>query len=107
MSSKDSWGRVRVEGYGYIDLLCKKSRSEKIEITTWKPKGSIRANLHSFFVGGSAELHDIKYPRIPSRFEVFRVSIHLQGKVLNKYGFVGETSGTVNLRTNTLVIGCN
>ncbi|GBG81204.1 hypothetical protein CBR_g31876 [Chara braunii] len=69
-ASCDSWHIYRVEGYGYLSLAgsCPGSRTHIID--TWKPEGCLKSRLHSMFVGGSAELKDITFVRIPSDFKV-------------------------------------
>lgn len=51
--------------------------------------GSHKDKLQEFFIGGSLELEDVSYIRIPQNF---------RGRVLNKYGFQSESSGRVKVK---------
>src|SRR5690606_2383266 len=63
------------------------------DIKCWKPKGSIRSSLKSFFIGGSAVLNDISYTAIPKGFnQIF----------LNRFGFVTESSGSLRIRIHVI-----
>lgn len=51
--------------------------------------GSVRDQQAAFFIGGSCELADPSYVAVPRGHK---------GRVLNKYGYVTTTSGTVKVR---------
>eukprot|EP00164_Ancoracysta_twista_P006809 GFYU01009557.1.p1 GENE.GFYU01009557.1~~GFYU01009557.1.p1 ORF type:complete len:587 (+),score=144.10 GFYU01009557.1:263-2023(+) len=85
IASYDSLDRYTVEGYGVFDLPRHPGRYT-YEVRTWRPKLSIRDQMHSFFIGGYKELQDIRYTSQPTDFKA---------KVMNKYGFATETSGVV------------
>ncbi|XP_054065617.1 tectonic-like complex member MKS1 isoform X2 [Rissa tridactyla] len=67
--SLDFWQRYRVEGYGSL-VLPASPGLHVLTIPTWRPVelGTV-AELRRFFIGGSPELEDITYVRIPSTFK--------------------------------------
>uniref|UniRef100_A0A8C5ED00 MKS transition zone complex subunit 1 n=1 Tax=Gouania willdenowi TaxID=441366 RepID=A0A8C5ED00_GOUWI len=84
--SLDSWQRYRTEGYGYV-LFPALPGKHTITCHTWRPlqTGTVSA-LRRFFIGGSPELEDQSYVRIPGTFK---------GERLSRFGFCTETSGSV------------
>ncbi|KAM9846524.1 tectonic-like complex member MKS1 [Aulostomus maculatus] len=84
--SLDSWQRYRTEGYGYL-LFPAMPGKHTMTCQTWRPlqEGTVSA-LRRFFVGGSPELEDLSYIRIPGTFK---------GDRLSRFGFCTETSGSV------------
>uniref|UniRef100_A0A8U8B6I4 Uncharacterized protein n=1 Tax=Geospiza parvula TaxID=87175 RepID=A0A8U8B6I4_GEOPR len=68
--SLDFWQRYRVEGYGSLVLpTC--PGVHMLTIPTWRPVGlGPVAEMRRFFIGGSPELEDLTYIRIPSTFKV-------------------------------------
>ncbi|NXT80717.1 MKS1 protein, partial [Zapornia atra] len=87
--SLDFWQRYRVEGYGSL-VLPASPGLHQLTISTWRPVelGTV-AELRRFFIGGSPELEDITYVRIPSTFK---------GERLSRFGFRTETTGSVVFR---------
>ncbi|KAM7088643.1 tectonic-like complex member MKS1 isoform 2-T2 [Ciconia maguari] len=87
--SLDFWQRYRVEGYGSL-VLPASPGLHMLTIPTWRPVelGTV-AELRRFFIGGSPELEDITYVRIPSTFK---------GERLSRFGFRTETTGSVTFR---------
>ncbi|XP_059721809.1 tectonic-like complex member MKS1 [Haemorhous mexicanus] len=87
--SLDFWQRYRVEGYGSLVLpTC--PGVHMLTIPTWRPVGlGPVAEMRRFFIGGSPELEDLTYIRIPSTFK---------GKRLSRFGFRTETTGSVTFR---------
>ncbi|XP_051491292.1 tectonic-like complex member MKS1 isoform X2 [Apus apus] len=87
--SMDFWQRYRVEGYGSL-VLPASPGLHMLTIPTWRPVelGTV-AELRRFFIGGSPELEDITYSRIPSTFK---------GERLSRLGFRTETTGSVTFR---------
>lgn len=63
-------------------------------VDTWRPVGSVRQQLHSFFVGGGPQLRDLTYVRQPSDWA---------GPVLSKYGFRTQPAGQVKIRTSSML----
>ncbi|XP_061595168.1 Meckel syndrome type 1 protein isoform X1 [Cololabis saira] len=84
--SLDSWQRYRTEGYGYL-LFPAVPGKHTITCHTWRPlqMGTVSA-LRRFFIGGSAELEDHSFVRIPGTFK---------GDRLSRFGFSTETTGSV------------
>lgn len=93
VNSLDRWGSHRVVGYGYQTLPCDAGEHELV-ISTWKPVGSIRSQLSSFFVGGSPALRDVKMSGIPD---------DLHASVMNRYGFLTEGTGQIHLRLSIIL----
>ena len=59
VNSIDSWGRHRVEGYGFVHFPSEPGY-HKIEVETWRPRGSLTSEIHSFFLGGSIRIHKLE-----------------------------------------------
>ncbi|XP_070591140.1 tectonic-like complex member MKS1 isoform X2 [Erythrolamprus reginae] len=78
--SLDFWHRYRVEGYGFVVLPA-------------TPELGTISELRRFFIGGSPELEDITYTKVPSTFT---------GDCLSRFGFRSETTGSVTFRLNCL-----
>ncbi|NXY90456.1 MKS1 protein, partial [Alcedo cyanopectus] len=87
--SLDSWQRYRVEGYGSL-VLPASPGLHMLTIPTWRPVelGTV-AELRRFFIGGSPELEDLTYVRIPSTFK---------GERLSRLGFRTQATGSVTFR---------
>ncbi|XP_035199109.1 Meckel syndrome type 1 protein isoform X2 [Oxyura jamaicensis] len=87
--SLDFWQRYRVEGYGSL-VLPASPGLHILTIPTWRPVelGTV-AELRRFFIGGSSELEDMTYVRIPATFK---------GERLSRFGFRTETTGNVTFR---------
>ncbi|KAK9824277.1 hypothetical protein WJX72_009110 [[Myrmecia] bisecta] len=91
----DTWHRYTTEGYGWLSLggCCPGSRTHYV--STWRPALSIRERMRSFFTGGTPELNDVTYAKVPAGFE---------GQLLSKFGFQTESSGTLKVRTNAVIL---
>ncbi|XP_012300923.2 tectonic-like complex member MKS1 isoform X1 [Aotus nancymaae] len=91
--SLDFWQRCRVEGYGAV-VLPATPGSHTLTVSTWRPVelGTV-AELRRFFIGGSLELEDLSYVRIPGSFK---------GERLSRFGLRTETTGTVTFRLHCL-----
>ncbi|KAJ7399330.1 Meckel syndrome type 1 protein [Pitangus sulphuratus] len=91
--SLDFWQRYRVEGYGSL-VLPASPGAHVLTIPTWRPVelGTV-AEMRRFFIGGSPELEDLTYVRVPSTFK---------GKRLSRFGFRTETTGSVTFRLHCL-----
>eukprot|EP00959_Pyramimonas_sp_CCMP1952_P309564 6478587-Pyramimonas_sp.AAC.1 len=96
VASYDQWDRYRTVAYGYLPLGNCSPGTQEHRLTTWKPTGTVKDRMHTFFVGGAPELADITYMNTPAGFN---------GKALNKYGFSTDVSGEVKIRTNMLLHG--
>lgn len=91
--SLDFWQRYRVEGYGAV-VLPATPGSHTLTLSTWRPLelGTV-AELRRFFIGGSLELEDLSYVRIPGTFK---------GERLSRFGLRTETTGSVTFRLHCL-----
>ncbi|XP_071994173.1 tectonic-like complex member MKS1 isoform X1 [Engystomops pustulosus] len=91
--SLDFWQRYRVEGYGSV-VLPQTPGLHNITAQTWRPveQGTV-SELRRFFIGGSPELEDVTYVRIPGTF---------QGERLSRFGFRTETTGRVSFRFHSI-----
>ncbi|XP_019941086.2 tectonic-like complex member MKS1 isoform X2 [Paralichthys olivaceus] len=91
--SLDSWQRYRTEGYGYV-LFPAIPGNHKVTCHTWRPlqTGTVSA-LRRFFIGGSPELEDHSYVRIPGTFK---------GERLSRIGFSTETTGSVTFNLHCI-----
>ena len=49
-NSSDSWGRNKVEAYGFCEIP-KNAGYHEITIKTWKPKETIQDHINSFYLG--------------------------------------------------------
>ncbi|XP_023277140.1 Meckel syndrome type 1 protein isoform X2 [Seriola lalandi dorsalis] len=91
--SLDTWQRYRTEGYGYL-LFPAIPGKHIITCNTWRPlqTGTVSA-LRRFFIGGSPELEDQSYVRIPGTFK---------GDRLSRFGFCTETTGSVTFNLHCI-----
>ncbi|KAM4046809.1 tectonic-like complex member MKS1 [Anomaloglossus baeobatrachus] len=91
--SLDFWQRYRVEGYGSV-VLPQTAGMHNVTAQTWRPveQGTV-SELRRFFIGGSPELEDLTYARIPGTF---------QGERLSRFGFRTETTGRVVFRFHSI-----
>ncbi|XP_047463134.1 Meckel syndrome type 1 protein isoform X2 [Mugil cephalus] len=91
--SLDSWQRYRTEGYGYL-LFPAMPGKHTMTCHTWRPlqTGTVSA-LRRFFIGGSPELEDLSYVRIPGTFK---------GERMSRFGFCTETSGCVTFNLHCI-----
>ncbi|KAM4795091.1 tectonic-like complex member MKS1 [Rhinophrynus dorsalis] len=91
--SLDFWQRYRVEGYGSV-VLPATPGMHVLTAQTWRPVelGSI-TELKRFFIGGSPELEDMTYIRVPGTFH---------GERLSRFGFRTETTGSLTFRFQCL-----
>ncbi|XP_048222068.1 Meckel syndrome type 1 protein isoform X2 [Perognathus longimembris pacificus] len=91
--SLDFWQRYRVEGYGAA-VLPATPGAHTLTVSTWRPvELSPVAELRRFFIGGSLELEDLSYVRIPGTFK---------GERLSRFGLRTETTGSVTFRLHCL-----
>ncbi|KAF6738221.1 Meckel syndrome type 1 protein [Oryzias melastigma] len=91
--SLDFWQRYRTEGYGYL-LFPATPGKHTMTCHTWRPiqTGTVSA-MRRFFIGGSAELEDHSYVRIPGTFK---------GDRLSRFGFCTETTGSVTFNLHCI-----
>ena len=94
VNSVDSWGRHRIEGYGFVRFPAEPGY-HKLEVETWRPRGSLGSEIHSFFLGGSIRIHKLE--------ELIRTQyLDEQGEsdVVNRFGLETENSGKVRVNLN-------
>ncbi|KAL0994504.1 hypothetical protein UPYG_G00123120 [Umbra pygmaea] len=84
--SLDFWQRYRTEGYGYL-VIPSTPGKHSVTCHTWRPlqTGTV-SELRRFFIGGSPELEDYSYVRVPGTFK---------GERLSRFGFRTQTTGSV------------
>ncbi|KAJ3018487.1 Pleiotropic negative transcriptional regulator [Thoreauomyces humboldtii] len=87
----DGWGRGCVLGYGWCGVpeVGGQGRWEG-EIKTWRPVGTVWERVKGFLVGGGPELEDLEYV------------VASDGKIVNKYGFRVESSGSLRISLNVV-----
>ncbi|KAG8450667.1 hypothetical protein GDO86_003082 [Hymenochirus boettgeri] len=91
--SLDFWQRYRVEGYGSV-VLPGTPGMHVVTAQTWRPvELGVVTELKRFFIGGSPELEDLTYIRVPGTF---------QGQRLSRFGFRTKSSGSLTLRFHCL-----
>lgn len=94
VNSVDDWGRHRIEGYGFVRFPSEPGY-HKLEVETWRPRGSLHSEIHSFFLGGSVRIHKLE--------ELIRTKyLDEQGKddIVNRFGLETENSGKVQVNLN-------
>lgn len=50
VNSLDSWGRYKIEGYGFAELP-RYSGSHELEVQTWRPHANQESQTFSYFLG--------------------------------------------------------
>ena len=91
VNSIDSWGRVRLEGYGF-HTFSPVSGYYIHDINTWKPSGSLYSKVHSFFLGGS-----YKIPRLEELVKSSTLDEFGKQDIINRFGLDTETGGIVQI----------
>ncbi|CAH8450126.1 unnamed protein product [Heterobilharzia americana] len=92
--SLDFWTRSRTEGYGYTELP-RVAGTHSIGVSCWRPVGeSVVEDLRRFFTGGTCQLEDPTFVKIPGSFE---------SQNLVKYGFRTQSTGKLFLRLNCAI----
>ncbi|EGR31469.1 hypothetical protein IMG5_108820 [Ichthyophthirius multifiliis] len=88
LHSLDSWGRKRLEGYGFCEVPNKPGTHEII-VKTWTPCQSLYAKIHEFFLGGQTKLYDIK-------------KLHKQNvfSAIDRFNIKTDSRGSVKVRFN-------
>lgn len=90
----DSWNRHRIEGYGFCRVP-EKPGFHEIEVETWRPRGTINSEIHSFFLGGSVRILKLE-EIVRNRY----LSENGKADVVNRFGLETEDSGKIKLRLN-------
>ncbi|CAL1572499.1 unnamed protein product [Knipowitschia caucasica] len=91
--SLDFWQRYRTEGYGYL-LFPAVPGKHRVTCGTWRPLQTATVSaLRRFFIGGSPELEEPSYVRVPGTFK---------GERLSRFGFSSESSGSVTFNLHCI-----
>ncbi|VDP55354.1 unnamed protein product [Schistosoma margrebowiei] len=70
VQSLDFWTRSRTEGYGFTELP-RIAGTHSISVSCWRPVGdSVVEELRRFFIGGTCQLEDPTFAKIPGSFEM-------------------------------------
>lgn len=96
VNSLDTWGRYRVEGYGFVEIP-RYCGLHKIEVKTWKPYETQESKNFSFFLGGSIR---VKEPK-----DIAKTSHRLdydENAILNRFSTTSESAGSVFLTLNVI-----
>ena len=94
VNSVDSWGRHRIEGYGFVRFPAEPGYHQ-LEVETWRPRGSLGSEIHSFFLGGSIRIHKLE-ELIRTKY----IDEHGKPDVVNRFGLETENSGKVRVNLN-------
>lgn len=95
VNSVDSWNRHRIEGYGFLRLPLEPGYHKGIEVETWRPRGSLATEIHSFFLGGSVRVLKLD-ELVRTRF----LDQNNQADIVNRFGLETEDAGKVILNIN-------
>uniref|UniRef100_A0A5K4EE15 Uncharacterized protein n=1 Tax=Schistosoma mansoni TaxID=6183 RepID=A0A5K4EE15_SCHMA len=94
VQSLDFWTRSRTEGYGFTELP-RTAGAHSIGVSCWRPVGdSVVEELRRFFIGGTCQLEDPTFAKIPGSFE---------SNNLVKYGFRTKSTGKIFLHLNCAI----
>jgi len=97
VNSVDSWGRHRVQGYGFLQMP-NTPGFHRVSVRTWRPVESLYAEVHSFYLGGSV--------RVENPWELSKTfSLDEEGEksVVNRYGLSTKSGGSVEFQVSVLV----
>jgi hypothetical protein len=96
LSSKHTFQRHVVEGYGYTKVPTEPGTYE-VKVKCWVPRGGVRSEMRNFFIGGAYRLHDLRSVEMPPDMG--------GASFLSKFGFRTERSGELTVRMNVAVAG--
>jgi hypothetical protein len=85
--SKDSFGHSTLLGYADCILPLESDEFVK-EVSSWKPVGSVRNQLHEFFIGDNIHLKDATFTRDFDNIT----------KSLNRFGLLTQSTGNLKIR---------
>ncbi len=94
MNSVDDWGRHRIEGYGFLRLPIEPGYHE-MEIETWRPRGSLMSEIHSFFLGGS-----VRIMKLEELIRTRHFDENGRADIVNRFGLETEDAGKVRVNLN-------
>lgn len=95
VNSVDSWNRHRIEGYGFLRMPLEPGYYPGLEVETWRPRGSLATEIHSFFLGGSVRVLKLE--------ELVRTSYldeNGHADIVNRFGLETEDAGKVIININ-------
>jgi len=90
----DDWGRHRIEGYGFLRLPIQPGYHE-LEIETWRPRGSLMSEIHSFFLGGS-----VRILRLEELIRTRHFDESGNADIVNRFGLETEDAGRIRVNLN-------
>ena len=67
----------------------------KLEIDTWRPRGSLHSEIHSFFLGGSIRILKLE-ELVRTRF----LDENGKADIVNRFGLETEDAGKVTINLN-------
>jgi hypothetical protein len=67
----------------------------ELEFDTWRPRGSITSEIHSFFLGGS-----IRILKLEELIRTKYLNEDGQADIVNRFGLETEDSGKVRVNLN-------
>jgi hypothetical protein len=85
--SKGYFGHSTLLGYADCIFPLESNEFEK-EISSWKPIGNIRSQLHEFFIGDNIHLKDLTYIQ----------DFDNRTKSLNRFGVLTQSTGKIKIR---------
>lgn len=97
INSIDSWGRHRIVGYSFVNLLCQ-TGNISLDVPCFKPQEDTYMKKFSYFLGGSR--------KIPELRELVKTSSNIDSNVdslLNRYGIKTEYTGLVHVNLNCVI----
>mmetsp|Transcript_29901 Transcript_29901/g.21652 ORF Transcript_29901/g.21652 Transcript_29901/m.21652 type:complete len:128 (+) Transcript_29901:454-837(+) len=97
VNSVDDWNRHRIEGYGFLRLPVDPGY-HTLEIETWRPRGSLNSEIHSFFLGGS-----IRIMKLEELIRTKYLDETGQADIVNRFGLETENSGKLTINLNICV----
>lgn len=94
VNSVDDWGRHRIEGYGFVRLPIEPGFHE-LEVETWRPRGSLMSEIHSFFLGGS-----VRIMRLEELVRTRHFDESGRADIVNRFGLETEDAGRIRINLN-------
>lgn len=94
VNSVDDWNRHRIEGYGFLRLPIQPGYHE-LEVETWRPRGSLMSEVHSFFLGGS-----VRVMRVEELVRTRHFDENGRADIVNRFGLETEDAGRVRVNLN-------
>ena len=67
----------------------------ELEIDTWRPRGSLTSEIHSFFLGGS-----IRILKLEELIRTKYLDENGQAEIVNRFGLETEDSGRIKVNLN-------